>query len=123
MITAKRVEIRSGSVFILNSCFVFGGQPFHLLTKMRKAPQKHFVVVRVVVCTVRDTAKSPSVDLPRKGGVTTVTKVERNDSLFKGLVAHDPPSTAVRKPGDNIFELWICEDLMEFHGEGLSGLF
>jgi hypothetical protein len=59
-----------------------------------------------------DAAKSPPVDLSCKRGVTPVAKKKRNDSLFKGLVTYNPPSTAVRKPGDNVFELWVREDLM-----------
>ena len=64
--------------------------------------------------------KSQSIDLPHKGAVLAMTKMDRKYFFLKGFRIVDAPCTPVHCPGNNICIIWLGEDFVELGREVLA---
>jgi hypothetical protein len=93
--------------------------PSSWLGQLTANHEPYLVIVGVVVAPVSDTTKSPSVDLSSERRVSPMPEIERNDLLFEGLLLRDAPGSAMRKPSNYVFKVWVGEDHMKLHRKGL----
>ena len=66
----------------------------------------------------RDAAESPPVDLPNEAGVLGLVEVAGQDRLGELVHVEDLPAAAVGKPGDDVVQLGVGQDVEQRRGEG-----
>jgi hypothetical protein len=90
---------------------------FHFETELGTIAHKEFMIVGIVIIARDDSYKAPTIDLAHKRSVLGVTKMERNDDLFKHRWVEDAPGLTMGIPANAFLEFRVGEDLVQLQWE------
>lgn len=81
---------------------------------MRTIAHKEFMKVGIVIIPRNNASEPPTIDLSHERSILGVTKVKRNDDLFKDGWLEDAPGSAVCVPANAFLKFGVGENLMQF---------